>query len=143
MTLYPYGGRPVFVTTDAVYHHWHLVFDKVLREVEEGSLLPVLEHLTGVMVEATRAQRSELSATSSAGAASRAAAHWEAVATLLELDVSAIDPLAQAEVDLALEHTQWVGSPTLGGDCSAHPGSCVDYSLMTPPGTQRRTHRYF
>lgn len=145
-SIYPYAGRPVFVTTDAVYHHWHLVFDRVLREVEEGSLLPVLERLTAAMVDATRAQRTELSGTSAANAASRAAAHWEAVATLLEIDVGAIDMLAQTEVDLVLEHTQWVGSPTLGGDCPTYLGSCVDYSLMTPRGHYTRTPgltRYF
>jgi hypothetical protein len=144
--IYPYGGRPVFVTTDAVYHHWHLVFDRVLREVEEGSLLPVLERLTGAMVEATRAQRTDLAGTASGPAAARAAAYWEAAATLLELDVGAIDPLAQAEVDLVLEHTAWVGSPTIGGDCATHDGSCVDYSLMTPRGHYTRTEdltRYF
>jgi len=145
-SIYPYGGHPVFVTTDAVYHHWHLVFDRVLRDVEEGSLLPILERLTRAMVDGTRAQRAELSGSASAAAATRAAAHWEAIATALELDVGAIDPLAQSEVELVLEHTQFVGSPTLGGDCVAHPGSCVDYSLMTPRGHYTRTEaltRYF
>ena len=35
-----YDPYPVFVTTDAAYHVWHLVFSKVLREMEEQVLLP-------------------------------------------------------------------------------------------------------
>ena len=55
-SLYPYKGRPVFVTTDAAYHHWHLVFDKVLRDVEQLELLPELESLLTSAVASARAQ---------------------------------------------------------------------------------------
>ncbi|MGZ8600584.1 MAG: DUF3160 domain-containing protein, partial [Actinomycetota bacterium] len=40
-----YEGWPVFVTTDVAYHTWHLVFDKVLRTLEQETLLPELEAL--------------------------------------------------------------------------------------------------
>ena len=146
-SLYPYGGRPVFVTTDAAYHHWHLVFDRILRDVETESLLPVLERFTWSMVDATRAQASALATTPAAEPAARAAEYFEAVATVLGLDVGPIGDRAQAEVDLVLEHTAHTGSPTLGGDCDVvSPGSCVDYSLMTPRGHYTRTAdltRYF
>ena len=42
-----YEGNANYVTTDAVFHTWHLVFDKVLRDTESGALLPVLERLVG------------------------------------------------------------------------------------------------
>ena len=145
-SLYPYGGRPVFVTTDAAYHHWHLVFDRILRDVETESLLPVLERFTWSMVDATRAQAAALADAPSAESATRAAEYFEAVATVLGLDVGPIGDRAQAEVDLVLDHTAHTGSPTLGGDCDASPGSCVDYSLMTPHGHYTRTAdltRYF
>ena len=38
-----YGGFPVYVTTDAAYNSWHLVFDKTLRDLEQKVLLPKLE----------------------------------------------------------------------------------------------------
>ena len=145
-SLYPYQGRPVFVTTDAAYHHWHLMFDHVLREVETKSLLPALERLTWSMLDATRTQAAALAGTPSAEAAQRAAEFFEAVATVLGLDVGPIGPLAQAEIDLVMSHTARGASPTLGGDCDAHAGSCVDYSLMTPRGHYTRTAdltRYF
>ncbi|HLA67742.1 MAG TPA: DUF3160 domain-containing protein [Acidimicrobiia bacterium] len=145
-SLYPYGGRPLFVTTDAAYHHWHLVFDRILRDVETESLLPVLERFTWSMVDATRAQAAALAGTPAAEPAARAAEYFEAVATVLGLDVGPISDRAHAEVDLVLEHTARTGSPTLGGDCETFPGSCVDYSLMTPRGHYTRTAdltRYF
>ena len=40
-----YGGFPVYVTTDAAYNSWHLVFDKTLRDLEQKVLLPKLEQL--------------------------------------------------------------------------------------------------
>ena len=47
-----YEGWPVYVTTDATYHAWHLVFDKVLRDLEQEALLPKLEHLVAGLVAA-------------------------------------------------------------------------------------------
>lgn len=138
-SLYPYGGRPVFVTTDAAYHHWHLMFDKVLRDVEAEQLLPVLERFAASMVDATRSQAAALTGTPAASAADGAAAFFEAVATLLELDVGPIGDRARAEVALALGHTDWAASPSLGGTCPDHLGSCVDYSLFTPRGHYTRS----
>ena len=144
-SVYPYGERPVFVTTDAAYHHWHLTFDRILRAVEEETLLPILERFTAAMVDATRAQAAELASTPAADAASRAAAFYEATATVLGLDVGPIADLAQTEVALVLEHSSRTGSPTLGGDC-AGLNQCIDYSLMTPRGHYTRSEdltRYF
>ena len=48
-----YQGIPVFVTTDAAYHAWHQVFDKVLRDLETKRLSPALgELLAGLRTKA-------------------------------------------------------------------------------------------
>ena len=52
-----YSGTPVFMTTDAAYDAWHLVFDKVLRSVEAKVLLPRLEELVTAMLANARRQR--------------------------------------------------------------------------------------
>jgi len=138
-TVYPYGGRPVFVTTDAAYHQWHLVFDKLLRDTEEGVLLPVLESMVTDLVAGARAQESDLAGTDLEDAAWRARQHLEAVATVLGLDVGPIGPLAEAEVALVEQHTERTASPTVGGDCDRTSSGCVDYSLMTPRGHYTRS----
>jgi hypothetical protein len=67
-----YGGWPVYVTTDAAYHVWHLTFDKVLRSLEEQVLLAKLRALVGQSLSAATTQTAELSGTPLADAASRA-----------------------------------------------------------------------
>lgn len=146
--LSEYDPYPVFVTTDAAFNAWHLVFDKVLREAEEGHLLPGLERLVGGLVDAARAQRTEYSGTELADAADRAAQFYEAAATLLDLDVGPIGSRAAEEVALALASDSVDTSPTLGtSECSSEsPGSCVPYELFKPRGHYTRTsdlERYF
>ena len=138
--LYPYGGRPVFVTTDAAFHTWHLVFDKLLRDSETEELLPALEAVVADLVAAARAQTDELDGTGLADAASRVEEHLEAVATVLEVDVGPIGVRATDEVALVNEHTEFGPSPTVGGVCSVGQRSgCVDYSRMKPRGHYTRT----
>jgi hypothetical protein len=146
---YQYAGEVFFVTTDVGYHFLHLAFSKLLRDIEQGTLLPILEELVGGLVEATRQQMAELEGGHLAGAAERAQQLYEATATLLELDVGPIGPLAQQEVDLALEATQLTTSPTTSfGECDPFTSlrNCVDYSLFKPRGHYTRTadlERYF
>jgi hypothetical protein len=138
-----YDGRAVFVTTDAAYHLWHQVFDKVLRDTETNELLPTLERLIENLVHASREQADSTAGTAMADATLRAQEHLEAVATVLDLDIGPIGDRATAEVALVEEHSQLTASPTVGGECGP---ACVDYSLMTPRGHYTRTEeltRYF
>jgi hypothetical protein len=144
-----YEGSANYVTTDAAYHTWHLVFDKVLRDTESGALLPVLERLVGRLVENARLQRDELAGSELADAADRVVQLFEAAAALLGLDVGSIGPLAAAEVALVTEHTRFTASPTTSfGPCDpgSSPNNCVDYSLFRPRGHYTRSpdlERYF
>ena len=52
-----YEGWPVFVTTDVAYHEWHLVFDKLLRSLEQQVLLPKLEQLVSGALTAAQHRR--------------------------------------------------------------------------------------
>ena len=146
---YLYEGQVFFVTTDVGYHFLHLAFSKLLRDIEQSTLLPILEEMVGGLVEATRQQKAELEGSELAEAAARAQQLYEATATLLELDVGPIGPLAQQEVDLALEATQLTTSPTTSfGKCDpfASLRNCVDYSLFKPRGHYTRNEdleRYF
>ncbi|MEZ5375601.1 MAG: DUF3160 domain-containing protein [Acidimicrobiales bacterium] len=142
-----YDGYPVFVTTDVAYHVWHLAFDKLLRETEQQTLLPVLETLVGGWVNEARAQAEELAGTALEDQAMRVADFYEVAATLLELDVGPIGSRAEAEVALALAADQVAVSPTIGIDTGSELLALkTDYSLFRPRGHYTRNtdlERYF
>ena len=144
-----YAYQPLYVTTDALYHSWHLVFDKVLRDTEQEALLPTLERLLTAAVPAARAQQQALAGTPLADAAERATAYYEAAAALAGLDLGTTSPLAAAEVDLARKAADVTRSPVSGVvDCQFPEklDGCVDYSLFLPRGHYTRTaelRRYF
>jgi len=138
----PYGGYPVFVTTDAAYNVWHLVFDKILRELETDVLLPELEDLVTGMLAAARSQATDLAATPLSDHALRIEEWFEAAATLLDLDVGPIGARAQAEVDLVLAHTDTSESPTMGmSPCvlGSDAATCVSYATFKPRGHYTRS----
>ena len=144
-----YEYQPLFVTTDVLYHSWHLVFDKVLRDTEQDRLLPILEQLLDGAVIAAREQEASLVTTDLADAAHRATAYFEAAASLLGLDVGPINDLATAEVAMVEAGAGMQTSPITGlVDCQA-PSSfvgCIDASLFRPRGHYTRTadlQRYF
>ncbi len=126
-----YEGWPVFVTTDVAYHEWHLVFDKLLRSLEQQVLLPKLEALVSGSLQAAHQQASDLSGTPLEDSASRVEQLFQVAAAELGQSVS-LGPLAQKEKALIDAHSQPdATSPIIG--------SPVDYSLFTPRGHYLRT----
>lgn len=144
-----YTYQPLFVTTDALYHSWHLVFDRVLRDTEQQRLLPILERLLAGAVDAARAQEAELAGTDLADAAHRATAYYEAAASLAGLDIGEVSDLAAEEVALVEVGAGMQTSPISGVAECGWPSSfvgCVDFSLFRPRGHYTRTpelERYF
>ena len=144
-----YAEGTAFVTTDAAYHAMHLAFSKVLREVEQQRLLPLLETLVSGGLDAALAQRDELAGTDLADSADRVVQLYQAAGALLGLDVGALGPLAEREVALAEEAALLTESPiTSFGDCDPLRAisNCVDYSMFKPRGHYTRNpdlERYF
>jgi Protein of unknown function (DUF3160) len=144
-----YDTVPVFVTTDAAYHTWHLVFDKILREAEQIVFLPLLEEMLTELVVRSRMQAETYAGSPLAEPASRAAQFYETAATVLGLDVRPIGPLAEQELALVMEAAQYTNSPiTSFGPCEpgGSPANCNDYSLYKPRGHYTRNpelERYF
>ncbi|MDP3449358.1 MAG: DUF3160 domain-containing protein, partial [Anaerolineaceae bacterium] len=58
-----YSSLPVFVTTDSVFHVYHLIFDKMLRDLEKTSFIPILNELTTAMLESSISQYESLKGT--------------------------------------------------------------------------------
>ncbi len=144
-----YGYEPLFVTTDALYHSWHLVFDKVLRDTEQQRLLPILETLLADAVVAARAQEQSLAGTDLAGDAHRVTGYYEAAASMLDLDIGTVNDLATEEIAAIDEGAGMQTSPISGLiECRAPESfvGCVDFSLFRPRGHYTRTpelERYF
>jgi hypothetical protein len=124
-------ATPVFVTTDAAYHTWHLVFDKTLRDIEQLQLLPALEDLVEGMGRNAARQQAELASTPLEEDAGRVVDLVAVVASELGLRSGKLSPRAKAEKALIDAHTAAaVKSPILGSE--------MDYSLFTPRGHYTR-----
>jgi hypothetical protein len=98
-----YDETPIFVTTDAIFHVYHLIFDKMLRDLEVNAFIPTLKELTSTMVAATTEQYQSLKGTSLEDAALRNVAFFSIAASLLQTG-DAVLPEAQnyVEAELAL-----------------------------------------
>ena len=92
---------PVFATTDSVFHIYHLIFDKLLRDLERQYFIPNLEELTTALFQASLEQYQALSGTILEQAALRNLAFFGVAGRLLELPLE-IPGQAAALVDAEL-----------------------------------------
>jgi hypothetical protein len=80
-----YDEMPMFVTTDSVYHVYHLIFDKMLRDLETDYFIADLKSLTTAMLAATSNQYVTLRGTALEDPALRNAAYFAVADRLLGL----------------------------------------------------------
>ncbi|HEX7542063.1 MAG TPA: DUF3160 domain-containing protein, partial [Anaerolineales bacterium] len=91
-----YGELPMFITTDSVYHVYHLLFDKMLRDLEIEHFIVDLKSLTSAMLTATYQQYQTLRGTALEEPARRNVAYFAVAAQLLGLP----DPVPTEVTDL-------------------------------------------
>jgi hypothetical protein len=130
--------QPLFITTDAGYHYWHLAFAKALRDTEQQVLLPILEEFATELNRLAVAQATALEGSEIAEEAQRVASYSELLLALLELEEGPFPDEVEAELALIEEHIDFQESPTTGAK--------VDYSLFVPRGhytTTPELTRYF
>jgi hypothetical protein len=77
--------RPMFITTDSIYHVYHLLFDKLLRDLERDSFIPILNELTSTMLKTSYQQYGTLKGTPLEEPAQRNVAFFAVGAQLLNL----------------------------------------------------------
>jgi hypothetical protein len=80
-----YSAAPVFITTDSIYHVYHLIFDKMLRDLETERFITDLKMLTSAMLAATYQQYQTLRSTALEEPALRNVAYFAVAAQLLGL----------------------------------------------------------
>jgi hypothetical protein len=91
-----YDTTPVFATTDAVFHVYHLIFDKMLRDLERDSFTAALKTLTGTMIAASHQQYQQLQGSALEEPARRNVAFFAVAGQLLGLP----DPVPAEAADL-------------------------------------------
>jgi hypothetical protein len=91
-----YNDMPMFVTTDSVYHVYHLLFDKMLRDLETQYFMTGLKSLTSAMLAASYQQYQSLGGSSLQEPARRNVAYFAVAAQLLGLP----DPVPPEVSDL-------------------------------------------
>ncbi len=159
-----YDEIPVFVTTDSVYHVYHLLFDKMLRDLERERFEPEIRALTAACLQSAIDLRADLQGTELEDVARRVVAYF-AVADAL-INPAAVTPpevadLVQAELALIEAHGGMDASPIFSQGCPENcdpcdtmpppecldqPCLCEDYSQYVPRGHYTRSEqlqRYF
>lgn len=147
------GSIPVFVTTDAVLHTFHILYDYALRLAEKEHFIADLKALSAAML---RAAEADYNATSGAlqEAARQGMAFFAVGLRLLDPQAQvpeAVRGLVEQELALIAEHAGIACSPIWGrgcaqANCAVAPHICEDYSQYVPRGHYTRNEdfqRYF
>jgi len=142
-----YQYVPNFITVDSVMHTYHLMFDSMLKDLEEDYLAEANSELTKVMVTKSLEQYDEYSADQElANAAKRNAAFFSVAAKLIDPTFT-IPALVEDEVkvELALinDHTEFMAiSPVMAigfDNPNALDNVKEDYTQYIPRGHYTKT----
>jgi hypothetical protein len=145
-----YEVTPLFVTTDSVFHTYHLLFDKMLRDLEKEYFMTDLTDLTTTLVKASNAEYQSVKGTSLEEPARRNVAYFAVAAQLLgltDLTPSYAADLTNQEISLIEGHAGVAISPIWDRDDLPEDQKLIeDYSQYIPRGHYTRSEdlkRYF
>ncbi|HEX2979049.1 MAG TPA: DUF3160 domain-containing protein [Anaerolineaceae bacterium] len=147
---YRYASLPMFVTTDSIFHVYHLVFDKMLRDLERDSFIPMLNDLTTTLFATSVQQMQALAGTPLEDQARRNVAYFGVAARVLELPVE-IPAEVSAMVDAEVAAIEAHAGPAISAiwdrpDLPEDKKLIEDYSQYVPRGHYTRSDelkRYF
>ncbi|MFA7156907.1 MAG: DUF3160 domain-containing protein [Bacilli bacterium] len=97
-----YSYVPNFITTDSIIHNYHLMFDFLLRKLEEEELIPELKQLNANMLTEAMNQYNNLRGTEWENAAKRNVGFFTVGSKLLDSSVNT-PIIVQDEVEQELE----------------------------------------
>ena len=120
---------PIFVTTDAVLHTFHLCFDYILMTMEKRKFIPDLNTLLSEMITATYTNHSNATGQSVIDALKRNLDFLITAKLLLDPSYEPPnynDPLFDDEIDLIMNAVGFIESPIFGFN--------EDYSQYQPRG---------
>lgn len=128
-----YAYIPNFVTTDSILHHYHLMFDHLLRRLEEEKLAAALKELNGKMLVQALSQHEELQGTEWENAAKRNVGFFSVGSKLLEPTIKVPEVMKnelEEELSLIEAHQGIQKSPVM------NIGADEETIMMTPQGPQ-------
>jgi len=127
-----WNGTPIFVTTDAVLHTYHVLFDRILSDIEIREFVNKLDMLTEIMLDTAISFYEQAEKPETIEAAQRNIAFFSVARKLLKgEDVTVPESVAElvdAELDLIDQHDGFHYSPVFG------TFSALDYSQFIPRG---------
>jgi hypothetical protein len=140
---YRYAETPIFITTDSIYHVYHLLFDKMLRDLETEHFIADLRLLTQAMLEESASQYQSLRGTALEEQALRNVAFFGVADRLLGLS-DAIPAEAQALVDAELALINAASGPSFSPiwdrpDLPEDERLIEEYSQYIPRGHYTRS----
>jgi len=159
-----YLDTPVFVTTDSVFHVYHLLFDKMLRDLERDHFEPDIRALTAACFESAQTLYAELQGTELEHIARRVLAYFAVADALINPDSvtpAEVSDLVEGELAVIEGHSGFTASPIFSegcpqgcdpcdpnppAECMNQPCMCEDYSQYVPRGHYTRSEqleRYF
>ncbi len=141
---YESGGH-IYVTADAVLHVYHLLFSKLLRDLEQDVFLPDLQRLTQGMLAVSAEQYQTLRGGPLGEAALGNAAYFGVAARLLGLG-DAVPPEAEERMQAELALIESAQGPAVSPIWEPGGEYIEDYSQYIPRGHYTRSaemERYF
>jgi hypothetical protein len=127
-----WDGTPIFVTTDAVLHIYHVLFDFFLSEIEMQKFVASLDMMTDVLIDETESVMNDANLATTQEALNRNLAFLYVAKKLLNPNNTvipeAVEDLVNAEINLIEAHDGFHFSPIFGGF------SELDYSQFNPRG---------
>jgi len=133
-----YGDVPAFITTDSVFHVYHLVFDKMLRDLERDMFIPILKELTSSMIATAKTQYDQLVGSPLEEAALRNLAYFSVAGALLQTGDQIPDAareLVDAEMALIMSTSGIEKSPIFNYEGQPKDMQYIeDYSQYIPRG---------
>jgi len=141
-----YSATPSFVTTDSMLHNYHLMFDFLLKQLEEQKLATVLEKLSSSMLTESLKQYDSLKGTEWENAAKRNVGFFTVGNKLINPSVE-VPAIVKSEVEQELKlisyHKGITLSPlmNIGAEVSEKDGLKEDYSQYIPRGHYDKTEQ--
>ncbi len=133
-----YEGTVTFVTTDAIYHSYHLLFDKMLRDLETTHFIGQVRSLTSAMLKASQEQVTALKGTPLEEPANRNLAFFAVAAQVLKTGdpvPAGVKSLVDAEVARIESHDGQDISPIWDRDDLPPAAKLIeDYTQYIPRG---------